>query len=99
MSEEDVSETQSADNDQTAHDCVCYVSNLVNDPVTVAEALSRSDRSKSIEAMKKEYDSLMRSETWVLVDKPDGANVVPCKWVFKITRDQNGVPSPHYLQG
>ena len=104
VSEEDVSETQSADDDQSDHgepvevrgpinegangdqvfgerryplrdrqrkklpDFVCYVSNLVNDPVTVAEALSRSGRSKWIGAMKEEYDTLMRSETWVLVD-------------------------------
>ena len=40
--------------------------------------------------MKKEYDSLIKNNTWELVDKPQGKNVIGCKWVFALKRKPNG---------
>lgn len=37
-----------------------------------------------------EYDSIMKSKTWVLVDKPKSANVIGCRWVFVIKRKPDG---------
>lgn len=34
-------------------------------------------------AMKDEIKSLMKNNTWVLVDKPSSQRVVRCKWIFK----------------
>lgn len=41
-------------------------------------------------AMTAEYDALMRNRTWTLVPPVKNANIVDCKWVYKIKRDQSG---------
>jgi hypothetical protein len=33
--------------------------------------------------MQKEYDALIKNETWKLVDPPFGTKPIICKWVFK----------------
>ena len=33
--------------------------------------------------MAKEYESLQRNKTWVLVKKPENKKVVGCRWIFK----------------
>ncbi|CAM8878647.1 unnamed protein product [Rhodiola kirilowii] len=33
--------------------------------------------------MKEEMDSLMKNETWELVDRPKGQKLVGCKWIYK----------------
>ncbi|KAF7345159.1 Retrovirus-related Pol polyprotein from transposon TNT 1-94 [Mycena sanguinolenta] len=43
-----------------------------------------------MEPMQKEYASLVGCETWVLVDKPPGANVVDCKWVYAVKYNTEG---------
>lgn len=40
--------------------------------------------------MPEEYATLMRSVTWYLVPHTPNANVVDCKWVYKLKKDQNG---------
>jgi hypothetical protein len=37
-------------------------------------------------AMDKEYDALMKNNTWHLVPSTLGQNVIDCKWVYKIKR-------------
>lgn len=54
------------------------------EPQNLQEALASSEKSKWIEAMKNEYDSLVENQVWRLVDKPSGQNVVQCKWVYKL---------------
>ena len=34
-------------------------------------------------AMKEEFNSLQKNNTWELVDLPPGKKLVQCKWVFK----------------
>ena len=41
-------------------------------------------------AMYEEFSSLTKHKTWDLVDLPDGANLVGCKWVFKTKRKADG---------
>lgn len=40
------------------------------EPTTHEEAINSSDKGEWIDAMKKEYDSLLDNETWVLVEAP-----------------------------
>lgn len=40
--------------------------------------------------MADEYAALMRNGTWFLIQPVSNANVVDCKWVYKIKRDQTG---------
>jgi histone deacetylase 1/2 len=42
------------------------------------------------EAMNKEFDALLVNGTWTLVPKPPNANLVGCKWVYKVKRKADG---------
>jgi len=44
-------------------------------------------------AMSEEYSALLRNNTWTLVPRVPNSNVVDCKWVYKIKRDQTGAVS------
>ena len=48
----------------------------------------QSDQWK--EAMKSEYSSLLKSDTWALVPPSGGKNIVGSRWVLKIKRYENG---------
>lgn len=37
-----------------------------------------------------EHDALQRNQTWQLVPRPKGKNVIGCKWVYKFKRKSNG---------
>ena len=69
---------------------ICDQTDLTFDniePVTVNEALSNK---KWHDAMKSEMDSLVKNDTWSLVQKHDDMNTIGSKWVFKIKRNSNG---------
>jgi hypothetical protein len=42
------------------------------------------------EAMDTEFGALLKNQTWHLVPPKSGANVIDCKWVYKIKRKSNG---------
>ena len=37
-----------------------------------------------VEAMREEYQSIMKNDLWDIVPKPEGKSVVSCKWIYKI---------------
>jgi hypothetical protein len=41
-------------------------------------------------AMDQEYATLLKNETWHLVPCCPGANIIDCKWVYKIKRKADG---------
>ncbi|KAM0038591.1 putative RNA-directed DNA polymerase [Helianthus debilis subsp. tardiflorus] len=41
-------------------------------------------------AMAEEYSALIRNGTWSLVPHAPNTNIVDCKWVYKVKRDQHG---------
>ena len=43
-------------------------------------------------AMKEEFNSLQKSNTWELVDLPPGRKLVQCKWVYKTKFAADGLP-------
>ena len=51
---------------------------------TVDEARSRLDWEKWETVIAAELRSLDNTQTWRVVERPIGVNVVRCKWVFKI---------------
>ena len=40
--------------------------------------------------MDEEYSALMKNNTWHLVPAQKGANIIDCKWVYKIKRKADG---------
>ena len=52
-------------------------------PKTFKEAKMSAECSQWEAGMKSEYNSLVENNTWSLVDKPLGANVVGCRWVYQ----------------
>jgi histone deacetylase 1/2 len=42
------------------------------------------------EAMNLEYDALLRNKTWRLVPRPQGKNIIGCKWVYKVKHKAYG---------
>jgi histone deacetylase 1/2 len=42
------------------------------------------------EAMNLEYEALLRNKTWKLVPRPQGKNIIGCKWVYKVKHKADG---------
>jgi len=51
------------------------------EPTTVDEALGNKHWCT---AMENEYQALMKNKTWHLVPRPQGKNIIGCKWVYKV---------------
>eukprot|EP00253_Pinus_taeda_P018454 PITA_18454 len=47
------------------------------------------------EAMQKEYDALIKNDTWKLVDPPFGTKPIGCKWVYKNKYKADGSLDKH----
>eukprot|EP00253_Pinus_taeda_P014679 PITA_14679 len=47
------------------------------------------------EAMQKEYDALIKNDTWKLVDPPFGTKPIGCKWVYKNNYKADGSLDKH----
>ena len=61
-----------------------------DEPVTYSEEMVGSDSEAWLGAMRSELKSMDENQVWNLVDLPDGARPVECKWVFKKKTDVDG---------
>jgi len=62
-----------------------------NSVVTIPKSYKEASlHPKWMDAIKSEYNSLMENNTWELVDKKPGMNVLPAKWVFDLKRNRDG---------
>ena len=52
-------------------------------PRTYHEAMEMEDAKQWELAMKKEYESIMKNKTWMLVPRPKNAKVVKSRWVLR----------------
>ncbi|MDD9372396.1 MAG: reverse transcriptase domain-containing protein, partial [Acidimicrobiales bacterium] len=55
----------------------------MDDPKTIAEAMSRPDSKLWTDAIQNELKSFEENNAWELVDTPKDCSIVDCKWVFK----------------
>jgi hypothetical protein len=78
------------------NDYVMYMSEDVNDigkmddPDSYKEAMKSENSLKWCEAMEYELRSMSSNDVWDLVEIPDGAKRVGCKWVYKTKYDSKG---------
>lgn len=56
----------------------------IYEPQTYKDAMQSSEKEQWIEAMREEYVSLVKNNTWCLVDLPKGETVIDNRWVFKV---------------
>jgi hypothetical protein len=59
----------------------------MGEPHNISEAL---DDNKWNHAMQKEYDALIKNNTWHLVPPSSGKNLIDCKWVYRIKKNVDG---------
>lgn len=72
----------------TTSTCLSVISS--EDPVSVQEAMSRSDAQQWREAMNAEIDSIRKNNVYSVTELQEGRKAIGCKWVFKIKKDGNG---------
>ena len=64
----------------------------IAEPRSFKEACSNSNSHSTHwkESMDSEFASLMKNDTWELVPRPAGTNIVGCKWIYKVKRGASG---------
>ncbi len=62
----------------------------VEEPVTVDDALASPESIQWQEAIANELQSMEQHGVWELVPRPRGANIVGCRWVFKVKTNADG---------
>eukprot|EP00253_Pinus_taeda_P029725 PITA_29725 len=71
---------------------ICLMASLRFEPTSFKEAAYHDEWK---EAMQKEYDALIKNDTWKLVDPPLGTKPIGCKWVYKNKYNANGSLDKH----
>ena len=61
---------------------------LVDKEPTCSEATVQ--KKEWVDAMTKEYQSIMKIDVWEVVPKPKGKSVVSSKWIYKIKHAIDG---------
>src|SRR3954466_439258 len=61
-----------------------------DEPLTYVEAMVDPDSELCLEAMRSELKSMDDNQVWNLVDLPNGARTIECKWIFKKKNDMDG---------
>lgn len=51
--------------------------------ISLKDALSGSEATKWMFAIKEEFKALIKNETWEIVDRPPGKNIIGCKFVLR----------------
>jgi hypothetical protein len=64
-------------------------------PGSLREAKKNDDWPEYKKAMDDEYSRLIEMKVWELVEKPRGANIIGCRWVYDLKRDAEGKPVKH----
>lgn len=70
---------------------------VLNEPMSYKEAMSRDDRKMWEKAAHEEMDSIHSAGTWILVPRwsINGQHVIGCKWVFKLKLKSDNTIDKH----
>ena len=69
---------------------VAYNAGEILEPKSLEEALTSKHGKQWKAATDSEYESLMKNDTWKLVELPNGRKPIGCKWVFKVKYGSDG---------
>ena len=69
-----------------------FLATRQKEPTTIKQAMKDSNW---VEAMQRELVALQSNDTWELVDPPLNANIIGCKWVFKLKYKADGTLERH----
>ena len=69
---------------------VAYNAGQILEQKSLEEALTSEHGKQWKDAADSEYESLMKNETWKLVELPSGRKPIGCKWVFKVKYGSDG---------
>lgn len=62
-----------------------FLTDTISPPTVEPHNISQAVQNPFwLNAMKNEYEALMRNKIWTLVPRPSNANIVGCKWIFRI---------------
>eukprot|EP00253_Pinus_taeda_P011236 PITA_11236 len=87
----DVDDSNSPVDMDVSYDCELNLSTDF-EPTSFKEAASHDEWK---EAMQKEYNALIKNDTWKLVDPPFGTKPIGCKWVYKNKYKADGSLGKH----
>lgn len=59
-------------------------------PKSYKESLNCPDAQFWIDAMKQEYETIIKNGTWKLVDLPPDANLIGTRWLYRVKKTENG---------
>ena len=57
------------------------------EPTSYEESIQKKEW---VEAMTKEYQSIMKNDVWDIVPKPEGKSIVSSKWIYNIKHAADG---------
>eukprot|EP00253_Pinus_taeda_P012398 PITA_12398 len=77
-----------------SYDCELNLS-MDFEPTSFKEAASHDEWT---EVMQREYDALIKNDTWKLVDPPLGTKPIGCKWVYKNKYKVDGSLDKHKVR-
>lgn len=63
---------------------------VYEEPQTHNQAMQSPQKEEWHAAMTTEYNSLIKNNTWNLVELPKDRKAIKCKWVFRTKNDENG---------
>ena len=76
--------------DSESAEIALLASEVGDEPSSYQEATRSTEWPKWKEAIQEELRSLIKNNTWSMVNRPEGRQVVSVKWVFKKKRDEQG---------
>eukprot|EP00873_Tetraselmis_striata_P045345 jgi/Tetstr1/465609/TSEL_010255.t1 len=62
----------------------------VDEPITLKQALSGPFKEQWAQAVESEFNSLEKQGTWVVCELPEERTAIPSKWVFKVKYNADG---------
>ena len=66
------------------------MSTVTEDQPLIKSAINGSESDQWKQAVKEELDQIEKLGTWELVEAPDDANIIPCRWVLHRKHDAQG---------